>query len=188
MDKKGKTAIETLEELSKLPANAVLTKKELEKLLNISDVTISKSIEASTLLTSARSYTVQELKEWFVPARAGIDEGKTYEEVKQMLLEKRGVSESATAANADEAGSLELLDSMLFEGMTTLIEGRLEQFILHTPQILSGAVVKLLSNPKIRAEILKKVAISVKSEPIAREARTVRLENMNLLPESKSEE
>jgi hypothetical protein len=47
------------------------------------------------------------------------------------------MSESATAAN-DEAGSLELLDSMLFEGTTTLIEGRLKQFILHTPQYFIG--------------------------------------------------
>ena len=179
MEKKSMTAIEISEDLSKSPNEETRTKKDLEKRWNFSDVTITKSIDASTLSTSERSYTVLELKEWFVPARQLIDEGKTYEEVKQILSGKRGTAEASS-----ETESFEMLDSLLFEGMTTMIEGRLEQYILQMPQVAKLAILRLLNNPKIRAEILRRFAITVKATPITLEARSIK----NLLPESKEEQ
>ena len=172
-----KSAIEILAELEKLPAEKTLTKKELEKISGLTDVTVSKTIDASTLSTSDREYKVSDLIEWYIPARQGIDEGKTYEEIKQILLSKRGVPEKVDTSSA--------LDLLLIEGVTGMIGGRLELLLRQMPALINVAFQGILDNPKLRAEIVNKMISQSKVEPLTLDAEVT---STKLLPSNDKEQ
>ena len=172
-----KSAIEINGELVKLPKSKTLTKKELEPISGLTDVSVSKTIYASTLSTSDREYKVSDLIEWYIPARQGIDEGKTYEEIRQILLSKRGVQEKVDTSSA--------LDLLLIEGVTGMIGGRLELLLRQMPALINVAFQGILDNPKLRAEIVNKMISQSKVEPLTLDAEVT---STKLLPSNDKEQ
>ena len=78
------------------------TKKDLETKFKLSDTTVYKTLQLCGLNTSKQKYSSEEIDNYFAPARAMLDEGKTQKQVKDHFDLKGGQEFREEYADCEE--------------------------------------------------------------------------------------
>jgi DNA-binding transcriptional MerR regulator len=168
MDKKSRTASEMLNLLSQKQDTDTMTKVEMVESFGCSLNTMVKWIEISGLPTSARTYTVAELKAYLIPAKELLETGMNYEEVKQAIEDRNPRSAQK------EGGSAEMFDLLIHKAVIAITEGRLEHELLNMPANIMEALVNLLT-PKEVEKITAKISEISRSNAPLLSSRTIKL-------------
>lgn len=78
----------------------MISKKQLQEQYSLSHNTVTETLKACGLDTSKREYSEEEINQRFLAARAMLDEGKTYDDVKATFL-SQGQSAPASVETVD---------------------------------------------------------------------------------------
>lgn len=128
----------------------MIKKKQLQEQYNLSHNTVTETLKACGLDTSKREYSDEEINTLFLPARAMLDEGKTYDDVKAALSQYS----QAVPAQADSTDSGEFAQQIAEEveaETREIIHQVARKFLTRLPAFTMGVLNEMGRNNEVRA-------------------------------------
>lgn len=131
-----------LRNLDEFPQGTLIDKKELGRITRISHVGIPKILNSCGLSSSSVTYSIEEIKQRFLPAMAMLLEGKTHEDIRTWANESFDAVEQQPKQQTTE---LEALYHHINKASEVVADKAAEQIAKQAAMKLGQRVMKIFS-------------------------------------------
>ena len=153
----------------------MISKKKLQEKYSLSHNTVTETLKACGLDTSKREYSEEDINTFFLPARAMLDEGKTYDDIKAAFSQRHAAA-TVHAQSADNGEFAQQVAAEVEAGTREIIRQAAGMILDRLPAMTLDVLNEMARNNEVQAvyekyrnEVLTEFSVTTTALPPSEE-------------------